>query len=107
MAKQMMTALTDISIEGLGNYQSILLLKINTQANEHGTLICRLRLEEDEIFVNEDDRTGSRIRVQDNCGQVLFCGICTNSRIQKMSAYAELEIIGKSLTFIPIRTDEA
>lgn len=52
MENQMMTALTDIIIEGAGSYQSILSLKINTAANEHGMFICRLRLEEDEIFVN-------------------------------------------------------
>lgn len=65
MENQMMTALTDIIIEGVGSYQSILSLKINTAANEHGMFICRLRLEEDEIFVNEEDRTGNRILVRD------------------------------------------
>ncbi|MDE7322745.1 MAG: hypothetical protein K2N73_08395 [Lachnospiraceae bacterium] len=34
MENQMMTALTDIIIEGAGSYQSILSLKINTAANE-------------------------------------------------------------------------
>ena len=102
MEKQRMTALTDITIEGVGNYQGILSLKINTAANEHGTFLCRLRLEEDEIFVNEKDRTGDSVVVKDNKGEILFCGICTNSHTAKMSAYAELEIVAKGKT---IETD--
>ncbi len=102
MEKQRMTALTDITIEGVGNYQGILSLKINTAANEHGTFLCRLRLEEDEIFVNEKDRTGDSVVVKDNKGEILFCGICTNSYTAKMSAYAELEIVAKGKT---IETD--
>lgn len=98
MENQMMTALTDIIIEGAGSYQSILSLKINTAANEHGMFICRLRLEEDEIFVNEEDRTGNRILVKDKKDKLMFCGICTNSRIAQMSAYAELELVGKGMT---------
>ncbi len=102
MEKQKMTALTDITIEGVGSYQSILSLKINTAANEHGTFLCRLRLEEDEIFVSEQDRTGNSVVVKDNKGEILFCGICTNSHTAKMSAYAELEIVAKGKT---IETD--
>ncbi len=85
MEKQKMTALTDITIEGIGSYQSILSLKINTAANEHGTFLCRLCLEEDEIFVSEKDRTGNSIIVKDNKGEILFCGMCTNSHTAKMS----------------------
>ncbi len=36
--------------------------------------------------------------MKDNKGEILFCGICTNSYTAKMSAYAELEIVAKGKT---------
>lgn len=86
MAQQPTVALAQIKIKGAGEYVTILSLQIDTQSNQHGSMIVTLRLETDEIKSEEKDWTGAQIQAETKEGILLFTGECIRYDVKRLAA---------------------
>lgn len=99
MANWDMIPLAQITVEGVGEYDVVLSVQIDTGANAHGTMICILRLVEETVFVSENDRADCLVTVKLNDGTKLFSGVCTDCKFQTMSEYAEMRLVVKGYSY--------